>query len=56
MLIRIYASAWEFKINSSISSNTVPPSMIFDIDLVLEVQEVKEQYSFLKYKVLSIYA
>lgn len=43
MLIHIYTSVLELKIHSSISSSTVPPSMILDIDLDLEVKEVNEQ-------------
>lgn len=55
MLIHIYTSASELKIHLSISGNTVPPSMILDIDLVLEVKEVNEHYGFLKYKMILIY-
>lgn len=55
MLIHIYTSASELKIHLSISSNTVPRSMILDIDLVLEVKKVNKHYGFLKYKLISIY-
>lgn len=55
MLIHIYTSASELKIHSSISSNKVCARMVLNTDLVLEVREVNEQKSFLRYKLISIH-